>query len=246
MLKIKNLCVNVNAQRIIENLNLQIEKAEVHVLMGPNGAGKSSLAFSLAGHPDYQIKKGQVTLNGKEITHLPVEKRAQAGLFLGFQLPVEIEGLSVITFLKHIINATRTANHQKPLTAPEFFEVLEEKKKLLNLKDNLLKRHLNVGFSGGEKKKIEILQMLLLSPRLAVLDEVDSGVDLDALKTIAKGVQLAQKQGTSFLIITHNPRLLDYVTVDQVHVFISGKIVETGQMDLVKKLEKKGYDGYQK
>lgn len=241
MLSIKDLQAKVEDTQILKGLNLDIKPGEVHAIMGPNGAGKSTLGNVLAGREEYEVLAGSATLNGKNILELETEERAREGLFLAFQYPVEIPGVSNLEFLKASVDAVR-AHQQKPaLSAAEFLKLAREKCKAVNLDQNFLKRGVNEGFSGGEKKRNELLQMMLLEPKLCILDETDSGLDIDALQVVAEGVNSMRSPDRSFIVVTHYQRLLDYIVPDFVHVLADGKIVKTGGKELALELEEKGY-----
>ena len=243
MLKIEGLHVNVEDKKIIQGLDLQIAPGEVHAIMGPNGSGKSTLANVLSGKDGYDVTKGKITFLKKNLFDLEPENRAGEGLFLAFQYPVEIPGVSGMNFLRTTINSIRKYRKQKELDGVNFLKILREKAKFIKMDEKLIKRSVNTGFSGGEKKRSEILQMSLLEPRLAILDETDSGLDIDALKTVANGVNNLKNKDRSFLIITHYQRLLNYIVPDKVHVLSKGKIVKSGDKNLAIELEKKGYEG---
>ena len=243
MLKIEGLHVNVEDKKIIQGLDLQIAPGEVHAIMGPNGSGKSTLANVLSGKDGYDVTKGKITFLKKNLFDLEPENRAGEGLFLAFQYPVEIPGVSGMNFLRTTINSIRKYRKQKELDGVNFLKVLREKAKFIKMDEKLIKRSVNTGFSGGEKKRSEILQMSLLEPKLAILDETDSGLDIDALKTVANGVNNLKNKERSFLIITHYQRLLNYIVPDKVHVLSKGKIVKSGDKNLAIELEKKGYEG---
>ena len=243
MLKIEGLHVNVEDKKIIQGLDLQIAPGEVHAIMGPNGSGKSTLANVLSGKDGYEVTKGKITFLKKNLFDLEPENRAGEGLFLAFQYPVEIPGVSGMNFLRTTINSIRRYRKQKELDGVNFLKVLREKAKFIKMDEKLIKRSVNTGFSGGEKKRSEILQMSLLEPKLAILDETDSGLDIDALKTVANGVNNLKNKERSFLIITHYQRLLNYIVPDKVHVLSKGKIVKSGDKNLAIELEKKGYEG---
>ena len=240
MLKITNLKASINKREILKGLNLLINPGEVHAIMGPNGSGKSTLANVLSGKTGYELK-GNVEFNGEDLNDIEIEKRAQKGIFLAFQYPLEIPGVNTNTFLKTSLNAIRKARGEKELDTLSFLKIVKEKAKELGIDENILSRQLNVGFSGGEKKKNEILQMKILDPKLVILDETDSGLDIDALKIISKGVNSSRNKKNSFLVITHYQRLLDYIKPDRVHVLSDGKIIKSGNSELAKELEKKGY-----
>jgi len=240
MLEIKKLQVSVNKKEILKGLNLIIKPGEVHAIMGPNGSGKSTLANVLSGKSGYEIS-GELNYEGKDLKDIPVEERAQKGIFLAFQYPLEIPGVNTNNFLKTSLNSVRKANGLKELDAISFLKLVKEKSLELGIDEKILSRQLNVGFSGGEKKKNEILQMKILDPNLSILDETDSGLDIDALKIIAKGVNSSRNGKNSFLVITHYQRLLDYIKPDFVHVLSNGKIIKTGCSELAEELEKTGY-----
>ncbi len=241
MLKIEDLHVEVEGTPILKGINLDVEAGQVHAIMGPNGSGKSTLAYVLAGREGYEVTKGRVLYKGHDLLEMAPEVRAAEGLFLGFQYPVAIPGVSNIYFLKAAVNAIRKHRGEEPLDAIDFMKISKEKAALVQLPDELTKRSVNDGFSGGEKKRNEIFQMAMLEPSLAVLDETDSGLDIDALKVVAEGVNALRGPDRSLLVITHYQRLLDYIVPDVVHVLIDGRIVRTGDKDLAKQLEKEGY-----
>ena len=240
MLEIKNLQVSINNKQIIKGLNLTIKPGELHAVMGPNGSGKSTLANVLSGKNGYEIS-GELNFNGKSLKKIPTEERAQRGIFLAFQYPLEIPGVNTNNFLKTSLNSIRKAKGEKEIDAISFLKLVKEKTSELGIDEKILSRQLNVGFSGGEKKKNEILQMKILDPNLSILDETDSGLDIDALRIIAKGVNSSRNKKKSFLVITHYQRLLDYIKPDFVHVLSDGKIVKTGCSELAEELEKTGY-----
>ena len=240
MLEIKNLKVSINSKQILKGLNLNIKPGEVHAIMGPNGSGKSTLANVLSGKNGYEIS-GELNFKGESLNDIPVEVRAQKGLFLAFQYPLEIPGVNTNNFLKTSLNSVRKARGEKELDTLAFLKMVKEKSSELGIDEKILSRQLNVGFSGGEKKKNEILQMKILDPYFSILDETDSGLDIDALKTVAKGVNSSRSKEKSFLVITHYQRLLDYIKPDFVHVLSDGKIIKTGCGDLAEELEKTGY-----
>ena len=246
MLEIKNLHVKIDDEdtEILKGIDLTLPKGEVHAIMGPNGSGKSTLAYVLAGKDDYEVTEGSISWNGQDITEMVPDERAAAGVFLAFQYPIEIPGVATMTFLRTSMNAIRKARGEAELSTPDFMRVVKAKAKQLNIKDDKLKRPLNVGFSGGEKKRQEILQMTLLEPALCVLDETDSGLDIDALKIVAQGVNALRGPERAMLVITHYQRLLNYIVPDQVHVLSDGKIVRSGGKDLALELEKSGYAEY--
>ena len=240
MLEIKNLKASINSKQIIKGLNLIIKPGEVHAIMGPNGSGKSTLANVLSGKKGYEVT-GELNFKGENLNDIPVEVRAQKGLFLAFQYPLEIPGVNTNNFLKTSLNSVRKARGDKELDTLAFLKMVKEKSSELGIDEKILSRQLNVGFSGGEKKKNEILQMKILDPYFSILDETDSGLDIDALKTVAKGVNSSRSKQKSFLVITHYQRLLDYIKPDFVHVLSDGKIIKTGCGDLAEELEKTGY-----
>jgi len=241
LLEIKNLHASVNGVEILKGIDLTINPGEVHSIMGPNGSGKSTLAGVLARRESYQITRGQITFNGKDLLELKPEEAACEGLFLAFQYPVEIPGISNAYFLRAALNAIRKYRGQDELDAMDFLPLLREKMRLLEMDDKFLNRPVNEGFSGGEKKRNEIVQMAVLEPRLAVLDETDSGLDIDALKVVANGVNSMRNKDRSFLVVTHYQRLLNYIVPDFVHVLVNGKIVKSGGKELALELEEKGY-----
>ncbi len=241
MLEIKNLTAEIDGKQILNGLDLTIEDGTVHAIMGPNGAGKSTLSYVLAGRDGYKVTGGSATLNGQDILSMDAHERAAAGLFLAFQYPVEIPGVGMTNFLKTAVNAQRKQRGEPEMEALDFLKLLKTKQKELGIADEMLKRPVNVGFSGGEKKRNEVLQMAMLQPKMMILDETDSGLDIDALKIVADGVNRMRGAGRSFLVITHYQRLLDYIVPDVVHVLAKGKIVKTGGADLAKELEKTGY-----
>ncbi len=244
MLEIKNLHVNVAGKEILKGIDLSIAAGEVHAIMGPNGSGKSTLSYVLAGRGGYEVTEGSIRFKGKDLLEMSVDERAAAGVFLAFQYPLEIPGVTTMTFLKTALNAQRKARGEEELDAVRFLKLVREKAKPLNVTDDMLKRALNVGYSGGEKKRAEVLQMSLLEPSLAVLDETDSGLDIDALKTVAEGVNALRSPERSMIVITHYQRLLDYIVPDVVHVLSQGRIVKTGGKELALELEKSGYAEY--
>lgn len=241
MLEITNLHVEIEGRKILKGLTLSLPAGEVHAIMGPNGAGKSTLSYVLAGRPGYKITQGVVTLEGKDLLALSPEERAAAGVFLAFQYPVEIPGVTNMNFLKSALNAVRRARGEKELDAMQMLKLLKLKAKELGMSEDMLKRAVNVGFSGGEKKRNEVLQMAVLEPRLCVLDETDSGLDIDALRIVADGVNALRASQRSMLVITHYQRLLDYIKPDCVHVLADGRIERSGGPELALELEEKGY-----
>jgi Fe-S cluster assembly ATP-binding protein len=242
MLEIKNLHVSINGKEILSGLNLEVNAGEVHAIMGPNGTGKSTLAMVIAGNESYEVTKGEIIYNGKNILELAIEDRAREGVFLGFQNPVEIPGVSMTNFMRTAIDEIREYRGQEPLSAGAFLKYIKEKKALVELGDKLNNRSVNEGFSGGEKKKNEIFQMAMLEPKLAILDETDSGLDIDALRIVANGVTKLKSPENATIVITHYQRLLDYIVPDFVHVIYDGRIVKTGDKSLALELEEKGYD----
>ena len=240
MLKISKLKASTGGKDILKGLNLEIKAGEVHAIMGPNGSGKSTLANVLSGKPGYSVS-GEINFEGKKLNNVPIEERAQNGIFLAFQYPLEIPGVNTSNFLRTAINSIRKSKGEKELDALSFIKLIKEKASELKIDEKFLSRQLNVGFSGGEKKKNEILQMKLLEPKLSVLDETDSGLDIDALRIVADGVNSYKNQNNSFLIITHYQRLLDYIKPDFIHVLSNGKIIKTGRSELGQQLEKTGY-----
>ena len=243
MLDIKNLSVKLEDEdkTILNGLTLKVPKGQVHAIMGPNGSGKSTLGYTLAGRGGYAVTSGSVTWNGEDLLGMDPAERAAAGVFLAFQYPMEIPGVATLTFLRTALNALKKARGQKELTTPEFLKLVKAKAKTLGIAEDMLKRPLNVGFSGGEKKRMEILQMAMLEPTLCVLDETDSGLDIDALRVVADGVNALRGNDRAILVITHYQRLLDYIVPDKVHVLAHGKIQRTGGAELAKELEKSGY-----
>ena len=241
ILSIENLDVSIANKTIINDLNLKVNSQEIHAIMGPNGSGKSTFAKTLAGHPECLISKGEITYFGTNITKLDIDERANKGIFLGFQYPIEIPGLSNTIFLKTALNAQRKAQDKNEITAVEFLKELQDNAQLMGIDQSFLHRGVNENFSGGEKKRNEILQMLMLKPKLSILDETDSGLDIDAMKTVANGVNLMRKSDSSIILITHYERLLKYIKPDFVHVLSQGHIVESGDSTLANQLEEKGY-----
>jgi len=241
LLEIQNLHATVGDKEILKGINLVIKPGQVHAIMGPNGSGKSTLSYILAGRDGYDVTKGEVLFDGKDLLSMPADERACAGLFLGFQYPVEIPGVATMTFLKTALNAVRAYRGDDPLDAMQFLNYVRQRAMVLNVTDDMLRRALNVGFSGGEKKRNEILQMAVLEPRLAVLDETDSGLDIDALKIVAEGVNAMRTPERGMLVITHYQRLLNYIEPDHVHVLAQGRILQSGGKELALELEKNGY-----
>lgn len=240
MLEIKDLYVNAGEKEILKGINLKINKGEIHVIMGPNGSGKTTTANAILNNPEYQKKQGSIIFEGKDITELKTDEIARKGVFMSFQLPEEISGVSVTNFLKYAKNKITG----KPVKIFEFKDELKKYMNELNMNSNNMERSLNVGFSGGEKKKNEILQMLVLNPKLAILDETDSGLDVDAIKTVSKGIEMFKNENNAVLIITHNTKILHSLKPDYVHVLINGKIVKTGSQELAKEIEENGYSQY--
>lgn len=241
MLEIKNLHVNVDGREILKGLDLTLPDGEVHAIMGPNGSGKSTLAYVLAGKDDYEVTAGSVTLNGEDLLTMAPAERAAAGVFLAFQYPIEIPGVATLTFLRTATNAVRKARGEAELSTPDFLRLVREKAGALKIDPEMLRRPLNVGFSGGEKKRNEILQMALLEPSLCVLDETDSGLDIDALRIVADGVNALRSAKRSMLVITHYQRLLDHIVPDRVHVLSDGRVARSGGPELALELEQSGY-----
>jgi Fe-S cluster assembly ATP-binding protein len=242
MIKINNLNARIDEVSILKGVNLEVNAGEVHAIMGPNGSGKSTLASVIAGKEDYKVTKGDVNFEGKDLLDLAPEERANKGVFLSFQYPVEIPGISVSNFIKTAINEKRSANGLDPIPAPKLLKMMREKIELLSIKEGYLSRNMNEGFSGGEKKRNEIFQMAMLEPKLAILDETDSGLDIDALRIVANGVNKLKTKKNATIVITHYQRLLDYIIPDFVHVLYNGRIVKSGDATLAHQLEKKGYD----
>jgi Fe-S cluster assembly ATP-binding protein len=241
MLEIENLHVSVDGKEILRGIDLTLEPGKTYAIMGPNGSGKSTLSYVLAGSDKYEVTQGRVTMDGKDLLAMAPEERAGEGLFLGFQYPVEIPGVAGTTFLKTALNSVRKYRGEDELDAMQFLKVVRAKAKEIGVSDEMLKRPVNVGFSGGEKKRNEILQMAILEPKLGVLDETDSGLDIDALKTVAEGVNRLSGPDRTMLVITHYQRLLNYIVPDEIHVLVNGKIVATGDKELAHELEKTGY-----
>jgi Fe-S cluster assembly ATP-binding protein len=245
LLEIKNLHVSVDGKQILNGLNLTVNKGEVHAIMGPNGSGKSTLAYVMAGKPGYEAAEGEVLLDGEDVLAMSADERAAKGLFLAFQYPLEIPGVATMTFLRTALNAQRKARGEAEASTPEFMKLVRDAAGKLEINPEMLRRAVNVGFSGGEKKRNEILQMALLQPRLCVLDETDSGLDIDALKIVADGVNRLRSHDRSMIVITHYQRLLNHIVPDVVHVLSRGRIVKTGGKDLALELEASGYAQYQ-
>ncbi|SFE56984.1 Fe-S cluster assembly ATPase SufC [Flavobacterium xueshanense] len=242
MLSIRNLHASIGDKEILKGINLEVKAGEIHAIMGPNGAGKSTLASIIAGNENYEVTAGEISLDGEDLSELAPEERAHKGVFLSFQYPVEIPGVSVTNFIRTAINETRKANSQEEMPANEMLKVIREKSELLEIDRKFLSRSLNEGFSGGEKKRNEIFQMAMLEPKLAILDETDSGLDIDALRIVANGVNKLKSDKNAIVVITHYQRLLDYIVPDFVHVLYNGKIVKSGGKELAHELEEKGYD----
>ena len=242
MLKIKNLHASVEDTKILKGLNLEVKSGEVHAIMGPNGSGKSTLASVIAGREDYDVTDGDINFLGTDLGELGPEERAREGIFLAFQYPVEIPGVSTTNFMKTAVNQIRESKGEKPLDAVAFLKLMKEKMKLVNIRQDLLSRSINDGFSGGEKKRNEIFQMAMLNPKLSILDETDSGLDIDALKIVSNGVNALKSKENATVVVTHYQRLLDYIVPDFVHVLMDGKIVKSGDKNLALELEEKGYD----
>lgn len=242
MLKIQNLHANIDGKEILKGLNLEVNAGEIHAIMGPNGAGKSTLANVIAGKTDYEVTEGSILFENEELLELEAEDRARKGVFLAFQYPVEIPGVSNANFMKASVNEIRKAQNKEPLDAMDFLKLMREKAGLVEIDKSFLSRSVNEGFSGGEKKRNEIFQMAMLEPKLSVMDETDSGLDIDALKIVSNGVNKLRNENNAFLVITHYQRLLDYIVPDFVHVLFDGKIVKSGGKELALELEERGYD----
>lgn len=242
MLQIKNLHANIEGKEILRGINLEVKAGEVHAIMGPNGAGKSTLSSVIGGNEDFEVTEGEITLNGEDLGELAADERAHKGIFLSFQYPVEIPGVSVTNFIRTSINESRKAQGLEEMPASEMLKKIKEKAELLEIDRKFLSRSLNEGFSGGEKKRNEIFQMAMLEPKVAILDETDSGLDIDALRIVAKGVNTLKNEDNAVVVITHYQRLLDYIVPDFVHVLMDGKIVKSGGKELALELEEKGYD----
>ena len=246
MLEVKDLHASVIGKEILKGINLSIKKGEVHAIMGPNGSGKSTLSSVLVGHPSFEVTKGSVTFDGKNLLELSPEDRSHAGLFLSFQYPVEIPGVSMVNFMRAAVNEKRKYEGKSALTASEFLKLMREKRAVVELDNKLANRSVNEGFSGGEKKRNEIFQMAMLEPKLSILDETDSGLDVDALRIVAEGVNKLKTPETSCIVITHYQRLLDYIKPDVVHVLYKGRIVKTAGPELALEIEKRGFDWIKK
>ena len=244
LLKIEDLYASIGDEKILNGLSLEINAGETHAIMGPNGSGKSTLSYVLSGREDYDVSKGRVLLDSKEILDIEADERSRLGLFLAFQYPIELPGVSGMTFLRTIINSSRVAKNLPELEGIELVKLIREKAAELEISQDMLKRFVNVGFSGGEKKRFEILQMALLDPKIAVLDETDSGLDVDALRIVGKGVTNLKSKDRGMLVITHYQRLLDHIIPDFVHIMVKGKIIESGGPDLAKLVEKEGYKSF--
>ncbi len=242
MLEIRNLHASIDDTKILKGLNLNVNAGEVHAIMGPNGSGKSTLASVIAGREDYEVTDGEINFSGNELSDLGPDERAREGIFLAFQYPVEIPGVSTTNFMKTAVNQIRESKGEKPLDAVAFLKLMKEKMKLVNIKQELLSRSINEGFSGGEKKRNEIFQMAMLDPKLSILDETDSGLDIDALKIVSNGVNALRNKDNATVVVTHYQRLLDYIVPDYVHVLMDGRIVKSGDKTLALELEEKGYD----
>jgi len=242
MLEIKNLHASIEDTKILKGLNLNVNAGEVHAIMGPNGSGKSTLASVIAGREDYEVTNGEINFLENELSDLGPDERAREGIFLAFQYPVEIPGVSTTNFMKTAVNQIRESKGEKPLDAVAFLKLMKEKMKLVNIKQELLSRSINEGFSGGEKKRNEIFQMAMLDPKLSILDETDSGLDIDALKIVSNGVNALRNKDNATVVVTHYQRLLDYIVPDYVHVLMDGRIVKSGDKTLALELEEKGYD----
>ena len=242
MLKIKDLHAEINGKEILKGINLEVHPGEVHAIMGPNGSGKSTLSMVLSGNPAYEVTSGEVEFCGKDLLEMAPETRSHEGIFLGFQYPVEIPGVSMVNFMRSAINEKRKYFNQEPMSATDFLKLMREKRAIVELDNKLASRSVNEGFSGGEKKRNEIFQMAVLEPKLSILDETDSGLDIDALRIVAGGVNKLKNENNATIVITHYQRLLDYIKPDFVHILYKGKIVKTGGPELALELEEKGYD----
>jgi len=241
-LKVKDLEASVEEEKIVKGVSLEVKPGEIHAIMGPNGSGKSTLCKALMGNPEYSLDKGKIILDGDDVTDEETDERARKGLFLGFQYPSEISGVKVSEFLKEALDSKREEQGKEPIKMTEFRELVREKLELLDMEEEYVRRYLNKGFSGGEKKRNEILQMAVLDPKYAVLDEIDSGLDIDALKVVAKGINTLANEERGVLMITHYQRILDHIEPDHVHIMVDGKIVKSGGAELAEKLENQGYD----
>lgn len=246
MLKIKNLHASIEGEEILKGVNLEVKKGEIHAIMGPNGSGKSTLASILAGRNLFTVTEGEVIYNGENLLEMAPEERAREGIFLGFQYPIEIPGVSMMNFLKTAVNEQRKAKGLEPMKSSDFLKMMREKKKIVEINSNLTNRSVNEGFSGGEKKRNEIFQMAMLEPKLSILDETDSGLDIDALRVVANGVNKLKSNDNATIVITHYQRLLNYIVPDFVHVLYGGQIVKSGDKSLALELEEKGYDWLKK
>lgn len=242
MLEVKNLYASVEGKEILKGVNLTIKPGEIHALMGPNGSGKSTLSNVLVGNPIYKVTQGEITFNGKDLLAMPADQRSHEGLFMSFQAPIEIPGVSMTNFMRAAVNAKRKYQGQEPLKTPDFLKLMKEKRQMVGLDSALARRSVNEGFSGGEKKRNEIFQMAMLEPKLSILDETDSGLDIDALRIVASGVNKLKSKDTASIVITHYQRLLDYIVPDVVHILYKGQIVKTAGKELALMLEEKGYD----
>ena len=242
MLEIKNLHASINGKEILKGVDLTINDGEIHALMGTNGAGKSTLSNVIVGHPAYEVTEGSITFNGQNLMEMKPEERAHAGIFLSFQHPVEIPGVSMVNFMRAAVNARQKAKDEEPIKSTDFLKQMREKRKLVEIDNKLVNRSVNEGFSGGEKKRNEIFQMAMLEPKFCILDETDSGLDVDALRIVAEGFNKLRTEETSAMVITHYQRLLDYIRPDVVHVLIDGRIVKTGGPELAIEIENKGFD----
>ena len=242
MLKVKNLHAEINGKEILKGINLEVRPGEVHAIMGPNGSGKSTLSMVLSGNPAYTVTDGEVEFYGKDLLEMPAEVRSHEGVFLGFQYPVEIPGVSMVNFMRAAINEKRKYFGQEPMSATDFLKLMREKRAIVDLDNKLASRSVNEGFSGGEKKRNEIFQMAVLEPKLSILDETDSGLDIDALRIVAVGVNTLKSENNATIVITHYQRLLDYIKPDFVHILYKGRIVKTAGPELALELEEKGYD----
>ena len=242
MLKVKGLHAQINGKEILKGINLEIKPGEVHAIMGPNGSGKSTLSMVLAGNPAYEVTEGTAEFNGKDLLSMPPEVRSHEGLFLGFQYPVEIPGVSMVNFMRAAVNAKREYFHQPPMSATDFLKMMREKRAVVELDNKLASRSVNEGFSGGEKKRNEIFQMAVLEPRLSILDETDSGLDVDAVRVVAEGVNKLKNDNNATIVITHYQRLLDYIRPEFIHILYKGRIVKSGGPELALEIENRGYD----